>query len=163
MPFAHRLSSIFLVPERTAELEIKIESLETNLRESEVEANEVIGQWQSSCAEAESKYAIMEEELNNLKAADQTQDESSDKKNIDEANSMQALETLAQKEEELRQCKAEIESSNQSLQNLKGMVFTISLSLFCIIRLFVQHQISLLSSQLLLFMHRRSTGAKSRN
>jgi uncharacterized protein (DUF3084 family) len=99
---------------------MKIESLETELRESEVEANAVIGQWQDNCAAAESKCIIIEEELNHLKAAKQTQDISSMHKDIDEANYSKMVETLAQKEEELQRLIEEAELSNHSLQKLKG-------------------------------------------
>ncbi len=114
------VTSNFVFTERTAELESKIESLETELRESEAEANEVISQWQESCAVAESKCASVEEELRDLKVAKQSDDECSKDKDVDEDGYMQTVEILAKKEEQLQQLKEEVESRNHSIKNLKG-------------------------------------------
>lgn len=132
------LISNFVFTERTAELESKVESLEIELRESEAEANEVISQWQESCAVAESKCASVEEELRDLKVTKQSDDERSKDKHVDEDTYTQTVETLAQKEEQLRQVKEEVESRNHSMQNLKGTLYVIS-SCFFFIQLFAPH------------------------
>jgi pyruvate/oxaloacetate carboxyltransferase len=118
-------------------LEIKIESLETELRESEVEANEVISQWQNNCAAAESKYASIEEELNNLKAATQTHKIPSGAKDADQMNYRTMVEKLSQKEEELRRVKEEASPDSDTLQELKGTLFISSSPCF-----FTQFRIS---------------------
>jgi len=96
--------------ERTAELELRIESLDTELRDSETEASEVISQWQGSCAEAESKCASLEEELRHLKAAKDT--------DVVEDTCIE-VDALAQKEEELRRSREEAESMHNSMHKLK--------------------------------------------
>lgn len=115
--------------ERSAELETKIESLETELRESELEANEVISQWQDSCAAAESKYASLEEEFNRLKEERKTKDmssgENSGEDNLNEKNHSNMMQMLGQKEEEIRQLTEETKHSNLLLQNLKGMYISL--------------------------------------
>lgn len=135
--------------------------METELRESEAEANEVIGQWQDNCAATESKCTSIEEELNHLKAAKQTQGISSMHKDIDEANYSKIVKTLAQKEEELQRLNEEAELSNHSLQKLKGTVYIILSYLFYIIRSFVTNHN--LIFQLMILLYRRRTGAESTN
>ena len=147
--------------ERTQELEIKIESLETELRENEMEANQVISKWQSSCAEAESKCSIMEEELDHLKATIETQNVSSTEKDEDKAKYIEMIQVLAQKDEELLQLKEESKSSSVSLQKLKGVCCMILYSLVSTIRLSFHKYTHIL--QTLLLVHRRSIGTEPRH
>ena len=138
------VASNFVFTERAAELESKIESLETELRESEAEASEVISRWQESCAVAESKCASVEEELRDLKVAKQFDDECSKDKDVDEDGYIPTVESLVQKEEQLRQLKEEVESMNHSMQNLKGTLYLISSCVF-FIKLFSPYISSLLN------------------
>ena len=135
--------------------------MEFELRESEVEANEVIGQWQENCAATESKCTSIEEELNHLKAANQTQGISPMHKDIDEANYSKIVKTLAQKEEELQRLNKEAELSNRSLQKLKGTVYKMLSYFFYIIRSFVTNHN--LIFQLMILLYRRCTGAEPTN
>lgn len=116
---------VISLPERTQELEIKIESLETELRKNEMEANQVISKWQSSCAEAESKCLILENELDPFKATIETQDVSSTEKGEENTKYIEMIQILAQKDEELLRLKEESKSGNVSLQKLKGVCFII--------------------------------------
>ena len=107
------------VIERAAALEIKIQSLETELEESELEANEVIGQWQGNCATAESRCAALEEELKQLEKRIENHDISTGD-TINEENYNNIMGALAKKEEELRRLNEDAESSKDSTQKLKG-------------------------------------------
>lgn len=104
------------ISERRAELEMTVESLQTELREHEDEANAIIRQWKDKCEAAELKYTSIEQELNDLKML-------SGDIGKDQAHYSTVVETLAQKEEELRQTHEEAESSKASLQKLKGMLY----------------------------------------
>ena len=85
----------------------------------------MISKWQSSCAEAESKCSIMEDELDHLKATIGTQDVSSTEKGEENTKYIEMTQILAQKDEELLRLKEESKSSSISLQKLKGVCFII--------------------------------------
>ena len=55
-----------------------IQSLETELQESGEEANKVISEWQDNCAAAEAKYSVIEQELNDLKATKNSNNDNND-------------------------------------------------------------------------------------
>ncbi len=111
-----------------------------------MEANQVISQWQTSCAEAESKCSIMEEELDHLKATVESQDTSSKGKDEDITKYTEISQMLVQKEEELIQLKEESKSSTLSLQELKGMLFLIAYCPVSVMQLY--HQKALISYEL---------------
>ena len=95
--------------------------MEAELRESEAEANEVIGQWQANCTESELKCARIKKELNDLKEAKQTEGGSLAESVLNEAEYKKMVDTVVQKTEELRQLSEEAESSKSSLKKLEGM------------------------------------------
>ena len=101
--------------ERVAELEITVEALQNELREQEDEANEVIRQWQDNCTASELRCSIIEEEMKESKHLDQTQ-----YKNM--------VDTLSEKDKDLRQAHEDAESTKDSIQKLKG---TVALTLTC--------------------------------
>ena len=106
---------------------MKIESLETKLRESHVKSNEMNNQWEDKYAAANRKCADFEEELDQLKASKQASNLPSREHDIGEANISKMMDTLAEKEEELRRLNEEVGASNDSLQKQKG-TFYIALS-----------------------------------
>lgn len=121
--------------------------MEIELRDSEAEANEVISQWQGSCAAAESKCASLEEELRHLNAAKDT--------DVDEGACIE-VDTLAQKEEELRRSNEEAESMKSLMQKLKGKPYICLLRIFS--RSFLHHTAGPYAN-LFILLRRRSTRA----
>jgi chromosome segregation ATPase len=113
------LKSLFPILERVTELETNIKSLQTELREQEDEANDVISQWQDNCAAAELKYSTIEEELEELKKSKHSDVSIGDTSvPVDQT----LVDTLAKMEDELRKAHEDAESNKDSMQELKGML-----------------------------------------
>jgi DNA repair exonuclease SbcCD ATPase subunit len=110
---------LFPILERVTELETNIKSLQTELREQEDEANDVISQWQNNCAAAELKFSTIEEELDEIKIS-KISDVAIGDTSVPVDQTL--VDALAKKEDELRKAHEDAESNKHSIQELKGML-----------------------------------------
>jgi hypothetical protein len=104
---------------RAAELEATVQSLNTQMREQEEEANHVISQWQDSCTAAEEKCRESEKELEALKQAHLV----SPSNVVDEKEFNHLKSKLDQKDEQLRQALQVVEDNKTLIQHYQGEPF----------------------------------------